>query len=62
METFVRDVRYAARSLKASPGLMFVLVACLGWGIGVNTTMFSVFNATVLRGAVGAGRGAAGAD
>jgi putative ABC transport system permease protein len=53
METLVRDVRYAARSLARSPGLVAVLVLCLGLGIGVNATMFGVFNATVLRGPSG---------
>src|SRR5260370_15529470 len=43
------DLRYAARSLRASPGLVAVAVLSLGLGIGVNTTLFSVFNAVFLH-------------
>jgi hypothetical protein len=33
-------VRYAARTLGKSPGLVIVTVRCLGVGIGVNTTIY----------------------
>jgi putative ABC transport system permease protein len=45
----VRDVRYAARTLARSPGLVIVTVLCLGLGIGVNATIFNLFNAAVLQ-------------
>jgi predicted permease len=44
-----QDFRYAARALRASPGLVAVAVLSLGLGIGVNITLFSVFNAVFLR-------------
>ena len=44
-----QDLRYAARALRASPGLVAVAVLSLGLGIGVNTTLFSVFNAVFLH-------------
>jgi MacB-like periplasmic core domain len=44
-----QDLRYAARSLAASPGLVTVAVLSLGLGIGVNATLFSVFDAVFLR-------------
>ncbi len=44
-----QDLRYAARALRASPGLVAVAVLSLGLGIGVNITLFSVFNAVFLR-------------
>ena len=44
------DVRYACRTLAKSPGVLAVLVLCLGLGIGVNTTLFTLFNLTILQG------------
>src|SRR5580700_2988286 len=46
---FVRqDLVYAARSLRKSPGLVATVAISLGLGIGVNTTVFNLFNITVL--------------
>lgn len=43
------DVRYAARGLRAAPGFTLAVLATLGLGIGVNTAMFSMLDAVVLR-------------
>lgn len=49
MESLWQDVRYAARTLRKSPLFTVIAVVCLSVGIATNTTLFSCFNAMVLR-------------
>jgi putative ABC transport system permease protein len=49
METWWQDVRYAARTLRKNPVFAVIAVVCLSVGIATNTTLFSCFNAMVLR-------------
>jgi predicted permease len=42
IETVRRDLRYALRSLRKSPGLTVLAVLALGLGIGVNTAVFTI--------------------
>jgi predicted permease len=48
-ESLVRDVRYGVRTLIKSPGFAIAGIVILGLGIGVNTAIFTVVNAVVLK-------------
>ncbi|HUQ89040.1 MAG TPA: ABC transporter permease [Vicinamibacterales bacterium] len=48
-ESLVRDVRYGIRTLIKSPGFAIAGIVILGLGIGVNTAIFTVVNAVVLK-------------
>ena len=45
----LRDIRYALRTLRVTPGFAITVVLTLGIGLGLNTTLFTLFNAYVLH-------------
>ncbi|OYV72470.1 MAG: hypothetical protein B7Z72_04695 [Gemmatimonadetes bacterium 21-71-4] len=49
MEQIAQDLKYAARSLRMSPGFVVTSVLTIALGIGVTTTVYSVVNRLILH-------------
>jgi len=49
IETTWRDVRYALRGFRRSPTFVLTVTATIALGLGLNTALFTIFNATYFR-------------
>ena len=49
LESILRDLRYAVRSLRHRPAFTLTVIATLALGIGANTAIFTLVDALVLR-------------
>ena len=49
IEVVFRNLRYALRQLRKSPGFALVVVTTLALGIGANSAVFSAIDAVLLR-------------
>jgi hypothetical protein len=49
LESILQDVAYGIRNLRRQPGFTIVALAALGSAIGLNTSLFTAFNAIALR-------------
>jgi putative ABC transport system permease protein len=50
IETAIKDLRYAIRGFRKSPGFTAIVLMSLTLGIGANTAIFTLIDAVMLRG------------
>lgn len=49
LDSVAVDIRYGVRSLVRAPAFFFAVVATIGPGLGLNTALFTIFDAYFLR-------------
>jgi predicted permease len=49
LQSVWQDAAYAIRNLRRQPGFALLALAALGFAIGINTSLFTVYNAVAIR-------------
>jgi hypothetical protein len=49
METLIRDLRFAVRTMARKPAFTSMAIIIIALGIGANTAIFSLVRAVILR-------------
>src|SRR5690349_14140478 len=49
MQNFIQDARFGVRQLRRSPGFAAVTILTLALGVGLNSAMFRLLDAVILR-------------
>ena len=49
LETFLQDLRFAARMLRKNPGVTIIVMLTLALGVGANTAIFGLVNGLLLQ-------------
>src|SRR5579863_9728215 len=49
IEHSLQDLRHAVRALAHRPGFTLIAIATIALGVGVNTTLFTAYNAVALK-------------
>ncbi len=49
VESCAADMRYALRSFRRAPSFVLTMISTIALGLGLNTAVFTIFNAYVLR-------------
>ena len=48
-DSLAQDLRYAWRGIRRAPGFAVTVIGTIGLGLGINTTLFTIFNTYVFR-------------
>src|SRR6516164_2743123 len=49
LQSVWQDIAYAVRNLRRHPGFALMSLAALGFAIGINTSLFTLYNAVAIR-------------